>query len=231
MLIVDEVQHAITYEEGQQLLLALKAARDAINPRPPPGHFIFIGTGSYRALVSELTARRNQAFAGATSIPFPLLGDDYVEHLLQRLAQQETSRLPSLDVATQAFKTLGNRPEEMIKALRQLLTGLPTGADSDTQLPIIAATLRSMAADIELMKVDQLGSLAKAIFGRIAAAEGDARGLFSAEAAADYSKLAGRDVRIEEIQPVVNQLVDDNIMRRGHDPCCVVRWPGSRYLL
>ena len=223
VLIVDEVQHAITSEEGQQLLLALKAARDAINPRPDtPGHFIFIGTGSHRALVSELTARRNQAFAGATSIPFPLLGEDYVEHLLQRLAHQESSRLPSLAVATQAFKTLGNRPEEMIKALRQLLSGPPSDTDPDTQLPVIAATLRSMAADIELMKVDQLGSLAKAIFGRIAATEGDARGLFSAEAAAAYSRQVGREVRIEEIQPVVNQLVDDNIiMRRGHGLYCV----------
>ncbi|MNZ52272.1 hypothetical protein D3C78_701130 [compost metagenome] len=110
----------------------------------------------------------------------------------------------------------------MIKALRQLLSGAPSDADPDTQLPVIAATLRSMAADIELMKVDQLGSLAKAIFGRIAAAEGDARGLFSAEAAAEYSSQVGREVRIEEIQPVVNQLLDDNIiMRRGHGLYCV----------
>lgn len=223
VLIIDEVQHAITSEEGQQLLLALKAARDAINPRPAtPGHFIFIGTGSHRALVSELTARRNQAFAGATSIPFPLLENDYVEYLLERLAQQGTNRLPSLDVATQAFKTLGNRPEEMIKALRQLLTGSPMSVDPNTQLPVIAGTLRSMAADIELMKVDQLGSLAQAVFGRIAGSEGDAKGLFSADAAADYSKSVGRDVRIDEIQPVVNQLVDDNIiMRRGHGLYCV----------
>lgn len=86
VLIVDEVQHAITSEEGHQMLLALKAARDAINPRPEtPGHFIFVGTGSHRALVSELTARRNQAFAGATSIAYPVLDRDYVEYLLARL--------------------------------------------------------------------------------------------------------------------------------------------------
>jgi hypothetical protein len=34
--------------------------------------------------------------------------------------------------------------------------------------------------------------------------------------------VVGRGVRIEEIQPVVNQLVDDNIiMRRGHGLYCV----------
>ena len=68
------------------MLLALKAARDAINHRPgTPGHFIFVGTGSHRALVSELSARRNQAFVGATSIAYPVLDADYVTHLLERL--------------------------------------------------------------------------------------------------------------------------------------------------
>jgi hypothetical protein len=218
VMIIDEVQHAITSDDGNQMLLALKSARDAINPRPStPGHFIFIGTGSHRALVSELTARRNQAFAGATSVPYPVLDGDYVEHLLKRLAQEGAERLPSLAVATRAFETLGNRPEEMLKALRQLNRHLPPGGNPDEHLPVIAATLRSTAADIELMKVEQLGGLATAIFERIASTEGDARGVFSAEAAADYAKAAGRDVRVEEIQPVVNDLLAANLlMRRGH---------------
>ncbi len=218
VLIIDEVQHAITSDDGNQMLLALKAARDAINTRPQtPGHFIFIGTGSHRALVNELTTRRNQAFAGATSVPYPVLDGDYVAHLLGRLAQEGAAALPSLAVASQAFKTLGNRPEEMLKALRQLQRHLPAGADPDAHLPVIAATLRSTAADIELMKVDQLGGLAAAIFERIAATDGDARGVFSAEAAADYATAVGREVRVEDIQPVVNDLLAGNlIMRRGH---------------
>lgn len=223
VLIVDEVQHAITSDDGNQLLLALKAARDAINPRPDtPGHFLFIGTGSHRALVSELTARRNQAFAGATSIAYPVLDADYVAYLLERLAHDGIAPRPSLAVAVQAFRTLGNRPEEMMRALRQLVVSLPPGANPDEHLPVIAATLRSAAADIELLKVEQLGGLAMAVFERIAAAAGDARGIFSAEAAVEYAASIGRDVRIEEIQPVVNELMAANIiMRRGHGMYCV----------
>jgi hypothetical protein len=87
----------------------------------------------------------------------------------------------------------------------------------DLFLPVIASTLRSAAANIELEKVEQLGSLAQAIFNKIASAAGDARGIFSVDAAAEYSKAVGRDVRIEEIQPVVIALVAENIiMRRGH---------------
>jgi hypothetical protein len=218
VLIVDEVQHAITSEEGNRMLLALKAARDAINPRPgTPGYFLFVGTGSHRALVGELTARRNQAFAGATSVSYPVLGEDYVAYLLDRLLAEGFSTLPSRDVAVRAFGALGSRPEEMIKALRQLHFHLPPGRDPDEHLPVIANTLRSTAADLELMKLEQLGGLATAIFDRIASSDGDARGLFSADSAAAYSAAIGREVRIEEAQPVVNELMATNlIMRKGH---------------
>ncbi|MHC8409030.1 AAA family ATPase [Pseudomonas sp. Hz4] len=216
VLIIDEVQHAISSDDGNQLLLALKAARDAINPRPDtPGYFLFIGTGSHRAQVSELTAKRNQAFSGATSTAYPVLKGDYVEYLLNRLAATvKKEKLPSLEVAIEAFNTLGNRPEEMLKALRQLMQ---QEGDPDLFLPVIASTLRSAAASIELEKVELLGSLAQAIFNKIASTQGDARGIFSIDAAAEYSKTVGREVRVEEIQPVVIALVAENIiMRRGH---------------
>lgn len=239
VLIVDEVQQAITTEEGNHLLLALKAARDAVNPRPAtPGHFIFLGTGSHRAMVSELTMRRTQAFNGATSMPYPVLDADYVDHLLDRLTQEGVSQLPSRDVALAAFRTLGNRPEEMIKALRQLQLHRPPGSDPDSYLPVIAATLRSSAADIELAKVEQLGSLAMAIFERIAGTDGDAKGIFSAEAAADYSRTLAREVKVDEIQPVVNELMEANVvMRRGHglysitDPFVQETWREKQRLL
>jgi hypothetical protein len=146
-----------------------------------------------------------------------VLNGDYIDHLMKRLAQESAAPLPSVAVAIQSFGTLGNRPEEMFKALRQLNRYLPPGGHPDEHLPVIAATLRSTAADIELMQVEQLGGPATAIFERIASTDGDARGVFSAEAAADYAKAIGRDVRVEEIQPMVNDLLAANlIMRRGH---------------
>lgn len=239
VLVVDEVQQAITTDEGNELLLALKAARDAINPRPDtPGHFIFLGTGSHRAMVSELTTRRQQAFNGATSISYPVLDADYVDFILARLQQDGAQKLPSKEAAVTAFRTLGNRPEELLRALRQLHASLPADGDPDATLGIIAATLRTSMADIELAKLEQMGGLASAIFERIALTDGDARGVFSAEAAADYTKAIGRDVKIEEIQPVVNELMAANlVMRRGHglygitDPFVQVAWKEKQALL
>ena len=220
VLIVDEVQQAITSEDGNGMLLAIKAARDAINLQPDmPGSFLFIGTGSHRARVSELTARRNQAFAGATALPYPLLERDYVRHVLQRMAEAGIMPLPSLDGAVACFKTLGSRPEELQQALRQMHANASSGIEPDQLLPVIASTLRSKAADMEISKVERMGSLALAIFSRVARADAPVRGLFSAKAAAEYTKAIGRMVQIEEIQPVVNDLLAENILMRpshGH---------------
>lgn len=218
VLIVDEVQQAMASEDGNRMLLALKAARDAINPRPgTAGHFLFVGTGSHQALVGELGARRNQAFAGAVLLDFPVLDADYVAYLLDRLAREGGAPLPSMAVATEAFRTLGHRPEELRKALHLTREQSGAHADPDTVLPVVARTLRSAAADVELAKVEALGALAAAVFDRIATAQGAARRLFSADAAAAYSHALGREVRVEEVQKVVNALVDANlVLRRGH---------------
>lgn len=59
--------------------------------------------------------------------------------------------------------------------------------------------------------------MSQAIFNKIASTEDDAWGIFSTDAATEYSETVGREVRVEEIQPVVIALVAENtIMRRGH---------------
>src|SRR5207247_6452858 len=123
--------------------------------------------------------RPNQELPVTTSTAYPVHDAAYIAHLLERLRLERLTTQPSLDVATQAFRTLGARPEEMLRALRELRALLPTGADPDAFLPVIAGTLRSTAADVEIMKVEQLGALATAVFERVAGAGGDAKGLFS----------------------------------------------------
>ena len=168
-------------------------------------------------MVNELTTRRNQAFVGATSIAYPLLGQDYVEHLLTRLAEESDGPLPSLASAYGAFQTLGNRPEELLKALRDLRHYLPAGADPDQHLTVIAGVLRGRTAGDELAKIEHMGPLASAIFDLIAHSDGHARGMFSGESIASYSALLGREVRSEEVQAAVNELLAANlVLRRGY---------------
>jgi hypothetical protein len=237
VLIIDEVQHAILTEEGKSMLLSLKAARDAINSRPnTPGYFIFVGTGSHRAQVSELRAGRNQAFEGAMSVDYPLLGKEYVEHLLAKVAADEPElKLPSLEVAFNSFRTLGHRPEQMLLAL-MTLNNLPIGGAVDTIFPVIAATLRGSIADVEFSKIEEMGFLAKAVFDRIAN-QVDTKGIYSKEAIAEYSQQLNRPVLVDELQTVINGLLASNlIMRKGHgsyivtDPYFAELWTHRKLL-
>lgn len=94
---------------------------------------------------------------------------------------------------------------------------LPANGDPDAFLLVMAGTLRSTSADIELVKVEQLGALTTAVFGRIASATGDAKGLFSAEALTAYKEATGQEVRADEVQVLLNELMAANVvMRRGH---------------
>jgi len=217
VLVIDEVQHALTSEEGEKMLLALKAARDAVNPRlGTPGHLLIVGTGSHRAQVAEMTALNSQAFAGATSVDYPLLGEEYADYLLEHLRREGAQALPSLQVATEGFKAMGSRPEEMLKALRQLQNKLPLNTSADQLFPVIVSTIRAAAADVELNKVTELGSLATAVFALIASGEGGVRGVFSADALNEYARVVGREVTPEQVQRIANTLRGQNlIMRRG----------------
>ena len=233
VLIVDEVQHALGSADGDHLLHALKAARDAINTRPAtPGYFLFLGTGSHRARVQELSLKGNQAFNGAVTHEFPVLGADFVEHVLTQVRPQLGPMLPSAEVTLAVFQTLGHRPEELIKALT-VLRSLPPGTSADEHLPTIAHSLAAAAADVELQKVESLGPLAEAVFSRICRIGGDVKGVFTAEALKAYSHEVGRPVQAQEVQGVLGLLTSGNLLmrvRHGHygvtDPLVEQAWRG-----
>ncbi|WP_205962889.1 AAA family ATPase [Pararobbsia silviterrae] len=217
VLIVDEVQHTLGTQQGGDLLFALKAARERVNMRPgTPGRFIFIGTGSHRAQVQELVIRGNQAFQGAESRPFPVLGEDYVQFMLDQSRSQLQEMTPSLGVAFAAFQQLGYKPEELIKAF-QALRAADRSVPADTQLPIIVNALKVSTGNIELARLDQLGGLASEVFSRICAAQDATKGLFSARALSDYSHALGRDVSVTDVQSALLALSDANlVMRKDH---------------
>lgn len=219
VLIVDEVQHALGSADGDNMLHALKATRDAINTRPEtPGYFLFVGTGSHRARVQELSIKGNQAFNGAVTHEFPVLGRDFIAYVLQQVAPQLGNKVPSIPATEVAFKRMGSRPEELMKAL-SILRGLPAGADADEHLSTIAQSLGVAAADVELQKIEALGPLAEAIFSRICHIGGNVKGGFTTDALKEYSARVGREVTAQEVQNVIGMMTSANLLMRvshGH---------------
>lgn len=216
VLIVDEVQQAVNSDEGYNLLHALKAARDAVNAKSnTPGYFLFLGTGSHKSLITDMATRRSQPFTGAVATSYEVLGKDFVQWQLSRIAPTPGVVLPGLDVTWAGFLTMGNRPEELLKALVQLQS---TQAPADQAFPIICATLATAAADVELRAIEDFGEVGQAIFARIAAGkEGGVSGLFSADALASYSERAGTAVDAPQVQNLADKMISANLIARpGH---------------
>ena len=237
VLIVDEVQQALGTEDGTSLLHALKAARDAVNAQPgTPGHFLFLGTGSHKSLITDMATRHSQPFTGALTTAYEPLGQDFVQWQLQRIASAPGVVLPSAAVAMAGFEALGHRPEEMLKALVQLQS---SPAPADQAFPIICATLASAAADVELRAIEEFGELGQAVFDFIAqGSETGVSGLFGEEAMASYAARTGGKVPTSQVQKLAEKMISANLIARpGHgiytvaDPFVRKVWLERRKLL
>jgi hypothetical protein len=107
VLMIDEAQHAITTEAGVAALFALKAARDELNSSRHHGLRV-VCTGSNRDKLAMLRNSKDQAFFGASMVPFPTLDRNYIDWLCDHID------LPTpLDPAEvyELFKESGYRPE------------------------------------------------------------------------------------------------------------------------
>ena len=217
VLVIDEVQQAMATQDGQDMLFALKAARDRVNTATDlPGQLLIVGTGSHRSLVTDMATRRSQAFAGAHTASFEPLGKDYVEWFLRRI---EAAGLvaPPLEAAVEGFRSVGSRPEELAKAVRQFQDEVAAGrgADAGTVFATICATLATAAAELDIQSIEEAGELAVLAFSRIAA--GQHRGLFATETLATFSAALGREVSPNDMTPAIEKLVSANlIVRKGH---------------
>lgn len=217
VLIIDEVQQAVATQDGQDMLFALKAARDTVNTATDlPGKLLIVGTGSHKSLVTDMATRRSQAFAGAHTASFEPLGKAYVEWFLRRI---EAANLmpPPLEAAFEGFQRMGYRPEELSKAIRQFQDEVAAGRGVDPAMSFatICATIATNAADIEIRTIEDAGELAVLAFSRIAG--GQNRGLYAADTLAAFSHELGREISTNDMIPVIDKLVAANlILRRGH---------------
>ena len=213
VLIMDEVQQALGTEDGNNLLFALKAARDAVNTRPStPGYLLFLGTGSHKSLVADMATRRTQPFAGAVSASYEPLGVDFVRWKHEQLRQMPGIKLPSPEVMHQGFVAVGQRPEELQNAL-VLLQARPESPDM--AFPIICTTLAAAASEVEIATIESLGALARALFERIVqGSESGESGLFSADALRQYAEQIGMAVDTPQVQNMVERMIAANLIHR-----------------
>lgn len=131
-LIVDEAQHSLTSAAGEQVMTALKSARDQLN-RPGEVNLLLVMSGSDRDKLLRLVNANAAPFYGSSIKHLPLLDHDFVAHLAAMIERQRADLVPvDRALLAQAFQTLGHRPQFFIDALGQALSPLHSD-DADAQ--------------------------------------------------------------------------------------------------
>jgi hypothetical protein len=112
LLLLDEVQELARPRDGEQ---AMKAVRAVANKHKADGRVLLLMTGSSKEGLTRLFAAHGQpSFGLAERQDFPVLGRDYVEHVVER-ANEPRSRAHKLkvDEFVEAFATMGHRPADL----------------------------------------------------------------------------------------------------------------------
>ena len=213
VLIVDEAQHAITTEAGNDALFGLKAARDELNSSAHHGLRI-VATGSSRDKLAMLRASKDQAFFGAPLVGFPPLGEDYVRWFVEQQVFAE-----ALDVAevTRWFERAGHRPEFLNAAAETV--SFEFGADRESIPERLKAALEhevTMSNEASLELVRSLSPLQSAVL-REMASKGRAYAPFEGETMKRYARIIERiDAESQIVPSATNvQAALETLKQRG----------------
>jgi hypothetical protein len=121
-LIIDEAQHALTSEAGENAMSALKSARDQMN-LPGEINLMLVMSGSDRDKLLRLVNTNGSPFYGSQIHRMPPLGPDFIAHVAQLIeAQRPDLRPVDVQALHASFEAFGSRPQFFMEALGQVLS-------------------------------------------------------------------------------------------------------------
>lgn len=155
-LIIDEAQHSLTSEIGENAMTALKSARDQLN-RPGQVNLMLVMSGSDRDKLLRLVNANAAPFYGSSIKHLPLLGDDFVAHLAALIGQQRPELVPvDQSVLAQAFQALGHRPQFFIEVLERALSPFGMGTEPRFERVVMELAQQRLEQDRQQMESDYL---------------------------------------------------------------------------
>jgi hypothetical protein len=218
-LIIDEAQHSLTSEAGENTMIALKSARDQLN-RPGEPKLLLVMSGSDRDKLLRLVNTNASPFYGSKIERMPELGVDFIAHIADRIVQQRPELAPIDQAALQqAFELFGSRPQFFIDALGKVLHPL-AAQDQRFEDAMHAQALDSQKTDEAQMQSDYLAlkPLEQAVLWRMLERGARFRP-YDADALRFYKSTAGHPATPAQVQKALENL-------RNHQPSMV--WKSAR---
>jgi hypothetical protein len=205
-LIIDEAQQAVTTTAGEAAMTALKSARDQLN-RPGDVKLMLVMSGSDRDKLLRLVNTAGAPFYGSTVSTMPLLGRDFVDHLVQRIERSLPQLVPvDADKLMQAFECFGHRPQFFRDALNQAVAPL-NECPVRLEQAVLEAAERKQTEDEEQMESEYLGlrPVERAMVWRLLALGGRFQP-YGADALAFYAQVVGKSVSVTRAQKALESL-------------------------
>lgn len=218
-LIIDEAQHSLTSEAGENTMIALKSARDQLN-RPGEPKLLLVMSGSDRDKLLRLVNTNASPFYGSKIERMPELGVDFIAYIADRIVQQRPELAPIDQVALQqAFELFGSRPQFFIDALGKVLHPL-AAQDQRFEHAMHVQALDSQRTDEAQMQSDYLAlkPLEQAVLWRMLERGARFRP-YDADALRFYKSTAGHPATPAQVQKALENL-------RNHQPSMV--WKSAR---
>lgn len=205
-LIIDEAQHALTSEAGENAMSALKSARDQMNT-PGKVNLMLVMSGSDRDKLLRLVNTGASPFYGSQIQRMPPLGADFIA-FVARLIEEQRPELRPVDAVTlhAAFEHFGNRPQFFMEALGQVLSPF-SGVTSRFEPTVLEAARQRQRDDEAQMESDYLGlkPLERAVLGRMLDL-GPRFRPYDAEALKFYRARIGKPVSAQSAQNALEVL-------------------------
>ncbi len=208
VLIVDEAQEALTSEQGQSAMRALKSARDTMKT-PTDAKLLLVMAGSHRDKLMRLLNTAAAPFWGSQVRTLPLLGDDYVHDLTAQLkrAKPELSALNN-GVLVQAFEHFGRRPQHFFNALQTHVSHAQDAAQLEQAVLEESAQQKQAQRHEFTQTYLALGPLEQALLARMLEA-GEQFKPFSEESLALYARHKGEPVSVGQVQSKLDEMRAD----------------------
>jgi hypothetical protein len=205
-LIIDEAQHALTSEDGEAAMTALKSARDQLN-RPGMVNLMLVMSGSDRDKLLRLVNTAGAPFYGSQIQRMPPLGPDFIAHLAA-LVEAQRPELAPVDQALlqQAFEVFGFRPQFFMTALGQVLSPL-AALEGRFEPALLEAACQQQAGDEAQMESDylELKLTEQAVLWRMLE-QGARYRPYDAEALRFYREKTGHPVNAAQAQRALEAL-------------------------
>ncbi len=205
-LVIDEAQHALTSEAGENAMSALKSARDQMN-RPGEVNLMLVMSGSDRDKLLRLVNTNSSPFYGSQVQRMQPLGPDFIAHIVSLIEAQRPDVRPVDTPALQAaFEAFGNRPQFFMEALGQVLSPL-AGLEGRFEPALLAAAAQRQRDDEAQMEADFQGlkPTEQAVLWRMLA-QGSRFRPYDAEALRFYRDKVGRVVSVAQAQKALEAL-------------------------